>query len=142
MIVALMFCPNCGNELSDLEANFCPYCGYAQNEHVNDRLLCDQSTAPAVVKKKDGGLALIMSMFIPGIGQMYAGRIKRGICLLLIMLALGAMYLISLDTMWYSPGKTDVAILAILTINVLIWIYGMYDAYAIAKEHNSSLVRM
>jgi TM2 domain-containing membrane protein YozV len=60
-------------------------------------------------KKKNPGLAAVASLIIPGLGQIWLGRIGRGLQILLLF--------------WlFVP-----------------WLYGIYDAYNIAKKYNSDL---
>ncbi|AAB99536.1 hypothetical protein MJ_1516 [Methanocaldococcus jannaschii DSM 2661] len=60
-------------------------------------------------KKKSVGIAVLLSFIIPGAGQMYLGRVGKGIILLL--------------TCWL----------------IIPWIYSIYDAYKSAKDYNAQL---
>jgi len=60
-------------------------------------------------KKKSIGIAVLLSAIIPGAGQMYLGRVGKGIIILL--------------TCWL----------------IIPWIYGIYDAYKSAKDYNARL---
>ena len=60
-------------------------------------------------KKKSGGIALLLSLIIPGAGQMYLGKVGMGIILFF--------------TFWL----------------ILPWIYSIYDAYKSAKDNNAQL---
>ncbi|NPA62819.1 MAG: TM2 domain-containing protein [Methanococci archaeon] len=60
-------------------------------------------------KKKSVGIAVLLSFFIPGAGQMYLGKVGKGIILLL--------------TCWL----------------IIPWIYSIYDAYKSAKDYNAQL---
>jgi TM2 domain-containing membrane protein YozV len=66
--------------------------------------------------KKSESLALILSFLLPGLGQIYLGRIGRGLGFLI-----GAI------------------VLALLTFGIggfIIWIWSIIDAYNLAKKHN------
>lgn len=66
-------------------------------------------------------LAAILSFFIPGLGQAYAGDIKRGIFVFLAaMIFLVAIYLFFKDAIYYI-------------VDILISIYAAYDAYDLIK---------
>ena len=66
-------------------------------------------------------LAAILSFFIPGLGQAYAGDIKRGIFVFLVaMIFLVAIYLFFKDAIYYI-------------VDILISIYAAYDAYDLVK---------
>lgn len=66
-------------------------------------------------------LAAILSFFIPGLGQAYAGEIKKGIVYLIIAtLTALIVYWVFVDWFYYS-------------VDILISIYIAYDAYLITK---------
>jgi len=64
-------------------------------------------------------LAAILSFLFPGIGQIYAGAMQKGIIFFVIFLILAAL---SLLVIWY-----------IEIIWLLFAIYAAYDAYTLAK---------
>ncbi len=66
-------------------------------------------------------LALIISFFLPGIGTVYAGNIIKGIIIFIVAVILGALATIFL-----------LGIIAYI-LYVIVWLYGMYDAYTTAS---------
>ncbi|WP_048197420.1 TM2 domain-containing protein [Methanocaldococcus sp. FS406-22] len=60
-------------------------------------------------KKKSVGIAVLLSLVIPGAGQMYLGKVGKGIIILL--------------TFWL----------------IIPYLYGIYDAYKSAKDYNAQL---
>ena len=66
-------------------------------------------------------LALIISFFLPGIGTVYAGNIMKGIIIFIVALILGVL-----------AGIFLLGIIAYI-LYVIVWLYGMYDAYFTAK---------
>ncbi len=58
------FCSECGEKISD-KANACPKCGATQLGADSER--------------KSRTVAVILSVFIPGTGQMYAGEFGKGL---------------------------------------------------------------
>ncbi len=66
-------------------------------------------------------LALIISFFLPGIGTVYAGNIMKGIIIFIAAVILGALATIFL-----------LGIIAYI-LYVIVWLYGMYDAYTTAS---------
>jgi TM2 domain-containing membrane protein YozV len=66
-------------------------------------------------------LALVISIFLPGIGSVYAGKTMMGILIFIVYVILVALY--------YMLGLN--IIFSILAL--LVWIYGLYDAYTTAK---------
>lgn len=69
----------------------------------------NQRTLYYMQKKKNEGVMAAASFIIPGLGQLLMGRIGRGIIILLLC--------------WL----------------ILPWLYGIYDAYNIAKKYNAEL---
>lgn len=65
-------------------------------------------------------LAVVISFFLPGIGSVYAGKTMMGIVIFIVAVILFASV--------YFLG----AIAYVLYI--IVWIYGMYDAYTTAKS--------
>ncbi len=66
-------------------------------------------------------LALVLSLFVAGLGQIYAGRIFRGLALAALDFATGYAYM-----------RMDSA--AALVVNLLVSFYAAVDAYRCAKE--------
>lgn len=62
------YCSECGKKISD-KAQMCPNCGAAQ-------------AGAEVTEKKSRVVALLLSIFIPGTGQMYAGEFGKGLLIL------------------------------------------------------------
>ena len=67
-------------------------------------------------------LAAILSFLIPGLGQAYAGNLKRGIIFFVIALVLGIIIV-------YVLGSASWAYI----ISLLYAIYAAYDAYTIPE---------
>ncbi|MDV0447611.1 hypothetical protein MsAg5_15200 [Methanosarcinaceae archaeon Ag5] len=77
------------------------------------------STVPPKKSDKIPFLSLILSFFWTGLGQLYNGQFWRGIAFM-ILVPIGTLFLI-------VPG-------------LIIWIYGMYDAYTQAEKMNKGEV--
>lgn len=66
-------------------------------------------------------LAVIISIFLPGIGSVYAGKTMMGIAIFVIYLIILAIYyLLAMNFILWI-------------IALIVWIYGLYDAYTTAK---------
>ena len=81
--MALIYCPECRKEASD-RARACPHCGYPFALH-HEPVTLPRSWNP--------GIAAVLSLLIPGAGQMYKGQVERGIVWLLCV-ALGYSVLV------------------------------------------------
>lgn len=130
--MAQNYCSNCGEKLKEF-AIVCSSCGTPtkeqqrqqnknepnQEEKKNDT---EKVNAEKVYRKntnneqiKSPFIALILSFFIIGLGQVYNGRFWKGVGFLIAM-PIGLLFLI-------IPG-------------ILIWIWGLYDAYTDAEKIN------
>jgi TM2 domain-containing membrane protein YozV len=66
-------------------------------------------------------LAVIISIFLPGIGSVYAGKVMMGIVIFVIYLILAAIYYM----LWMNW--------IMWIVLLIVWVYGLYDAYTTAK---------
>jgi len=122
-----MYCSNCGNQLPD-GASFCPGCGTPLGEPKKETKTTasfDRASASIIVNKKSEGLAIILSLIITGLGEMYVGQVGKGIMLLIVQVLLWV-----LTMMFLFP----------FIIAIAVWIYSMYDAYTLAKYYNNYLL--
>lgn len=82
-----------------------------------------QAAALAILGKKSAGLAAVLSILLVGAGQMYCGRVGRGLAFL------GA-YVLS--------GVLVVIYVGVLLLPV-VFIWALVDAVALANRHNAEL---
>ena len=134
------YCPDCGKETGiktcpkcmqkSVNKNYCPGCGYRLNENVKICSHCgNQIDANAQVYASCGArvlhkspiIALALSLVFPGLGQFYNTQNPKGITLFL-------GYIVS----WILS-----LILIGFVLALLIWVYGMYDAYSSANAINN-----
>ena len=113
----MKYCPNCGKALANETSNFCDNCG-AKINNVNPPQQKEivQPVAQPVTEEKSPVLAAVCSFFIPGLGQVYDGQMARGFAIFFGTL-IGLFLLI-------LPG-------------MLVWLFGIYDAYSTAKKMNN-----
>lgn len=101
------FCANCGNEINE-KAEICPKCGVRVKQ------------VPVYREMKSSGIAVILSFFIPGLGQIYNGQIGKGILFIIIGFILALSMIVLIGFLLYP----------------IFWIYNMYDAYKTAERIN------
>ena len=75
----------------------------------------------AVVGEKNPVFALVLSLIFPGLGQFYNNQNKKGIILIIA-------FLVSWVLMFILIG---------FILILIVWIFGMYDAYSTAKALNN-----
>lgn len=111
------FCPECGEELEG-SPRFCPSCG-AELRGGGGGRVGGAGVVQVTVGTKSPGLAAVLSFLISGLGQIYVGRIGRGIAILLggIVIAAISFFLLFIPMIIY-------------------WIWNIYDAYKLAKQYN------
>jgi TM2 domain-containing membrane protein YozV len=95
----------------------CPECGAGLPDELAEKCpLCGALTAK---EEKSPGIAALLSFIFAGSGQIYNGEMVKGILLLL---------------------GTLIGVLIYVVPGVIIWIYGIYDAYATSKKMNEGTI--
>jgi len=140
--MASNFCSNCGEPIAGPDANICTNCGKslrtAQTEPTSNGNYYNTAddrrqsyngvsnyggaayneaprTQPVIVKSKSPILALILSFLWVGLGQLYNGKLVKGI-LLQLGVIIGSCFFV-------LPG-------------LIVWVYGLWDAYKDAEKMN------
>jgi TM2 domain-containing membrane protein YozV len=108
-----------------------------------------------VRREKSEGVAAILSFIWGGVGQIYAGRIGRGLGIIatyVILVVAGTVSILSSQTLKYShsdywydyyyytyegPMLTVGLLLLVICFVFLIW--NVFDAYKLAKQYNATL---
>ena len=111
------YCSNCGNALEG-NALFCANCGNqseVKNESFKEKM---EYETDKLMKNKDPFIAAILSVVLPGLGQVYNGDFKKG---LIIQICFIFSFIFS-------------GIFFLLLIPLGIWLFGIYDAYTEAEK--------
>jgi len=89
--MAIIKCLECGAEVSD-KAEKCPKCAYP----ISGRPVADNDQTTKLTNKKlwNPGIAAVLSLVIPGAGQIYRGKLGRGFLWLAIVLIGYALFII------------------------------------------------
>lgn len=110
------YCPSCGREI-DVQAEYCPYCGTRVGH---------SPTPIPPPKTKSEALAVILSVLLPGLGQVYNGQITKGILVIILAVILGILF-----------GLFCLTAIA----SMALWFWSIFDAYDTARRINQGLIR-
>ena len=87
--MALIGCPECGTEISDKSIS-CVKCGFPIAQPIKTTSLIPNKTEKIPIKiypikpQKNSGLAAVLSLIIPGLGQIYNGEIGLGLFMMVM----------------------------------------------------------
>jgi TM2 domain-containing membrane protein YozV len=121
-------CPNCGAEVHYGTWYTCPKCGAKLIDSPSPKDSPPSQPQKSPVGKKSPWLAAVLSFIFPGLGQLYNKQIPKGIGLVLISL-LSSMFIVVLSPLGIS--------LVGYLLYVILWLYGMYDAYHTSEKINT-----
>lgn len=135
-----MYCSNCGKQVADTD-RFCPSCG---SRILSVDSIQGQAYHPpiAAMPLKDTALALILSLIIPGIGQVYCGKVARGITILIVSILLVPILYLGYAILFVETESDMVLLTGLLVacvVSLAFWIWNIVDAYNTAKEYNTYL---
>jgi len=86
-------------------------------------------------------MALLMSLVLPGFGQLYNGEVNRAIWWFLIYFALGVPGL-AVVALYMPSGLMLAALVLTLVAIVSLWVYGMVDAWRSAQRQPDYVPRV
>jgi len=78
-----------------------------------------------IKERKSSGIAAVLSFLIPGLGQIYNGRIGKG---LLLIIGLPILLVIGIFTIFIVIG------VVFIILYIALWIWQIYDAYKTAES--------
>lgn len=91
----------------------CPECGAGLPDELAEK--CPLCGALTIRKQKSPGIAALLSLVFAGSGQLYNAELVKGILVL---------------------AGTLLGLLVFVIPGVIVWIYGIYDAYHTTKKMN------
>lgn len=121
IVVVYMYCSKCGKEIAD-NATRCQYCS-------NRTLVLHESLRMTTVKTKSPGVAATLSFFIPGLGQIYNGKILSGFAVLFLtpIITFFSILMVFNHFMW-------------IFLPLIWWIYFVAEAYRYAQKVNDEVM--
>jgi len=103
------FCSKCGNKMDGT--------GVAQGPY--------QQTQQVIYRpEKSENVAAVLSLFLLGVGNMYVGKVGRGVGILVLGIV------ISMVAWFFLIGEIVI---------IIYWIWNVYDAHKSAQEYNTYL---
>ncbi len=139
-----MYCSNCGKEM-DPDSKFFSECGASVDGSERDARRGSYSTydASVMVNRKSEGVALVLSIILPGLGHVYADRTKDGLSFLMLQVVL---YIISFLILIGMMGSGEYFIFGMVPLSILgiiefvVMIYAVIRSNELVKEYNRGLV--
>jgi len=120
------FCDRCGAPLAGGYQSYGP--GYQSAPYGYQR------------DEKEAILAVILSVIVPGVGQMYCGKVGRGIGILVLISLLSLVSLVPLffmmDLMVFNFAGFFALNVVVSIIVFIVYIWQIYDAYRCADDFN------
>ena len=154
-----MFCRNCGKELIG-SPEICPNCGARPMRGNSFCSNCGAPTTPLtemcvkcgarVVGREEAGLrevkgnksvgaatclAIFVGLFLMGFGQIYAGRVGKGLAFLFAGLILDIVATLLILSWFFLVGGILVSI-----VSFAIWLWQIFDARESVREYNQKFV--
>ena len=151
----MMVCPNCGRTVPDGTMLFCPSCGYSFTQQPNQPYAPNpygpQPYGYRGYQRKSVAIAVILSFFFAGLGQLYVDKLKRGVSFIVTFIVLSIVSTVITTVIANSIDYSDVsslnslfsnpAFLIITLVSLGFWLYNIYDAYRLAVKYNEASMR-
>lgn len=111
-----VYCRDCGAIINE-RAEICPECGVRQQNPP-------KSSVDSLIEELTGGgnpfVAAVLSVLLPGLGQLYNRELQKGIAVLIAgLVALASM-----------------AVLVGFILYPAVWLYAVWDAYVVAERQS------
>jgi TM2 domain-containing membrane protein YozV len=101
-------------------------------------------------QRKDPALAGVLSFLLFGLGQIYNGKVRRGVTILIseIILLILSIVILSFGLAWVSENQQELGRAGIFAIIIgalsflsyfIVWIWNIFDAVNGAKKINESI---
>ena len=133
-----MYCSGCGNKLYDDQA-FCDKCGRQAGGSGG------QQQRTVYIEEKSAGIAALLSFLWAGAGQLYAGKIVRGIIMLLVYIfaQIGGYFvffflLVEIDSFESLNAFLAATVIFMICLTAF-WIWNIFDAYKLVKQYNEHM---
>ncbi|MDR0508712.1 MAG: hypothetical protein LBG63_02650 [Candidatus Methanoplasma sp.] len=91
--------------------------------------------------EKSTGIAALLSILWAGLGQIYVGRIGRGLALMLIhlMVVISSAFVAFAGLLFGGLGGAVGGGFMVFVLLAVLWAWNIFDAYKQANKYNDSL---
>ena len=119
---------------------FCVKCGTGADS-TGTGIVQGSAQVVFYFRDKSPGIAAILSLLWVGLGQVYVGKVARGLLLMLAVILLSLPSTLILFAGVYMndfDAVTAALIVAIVLIAtyIAVWVWNIFDAYKLANEYN------
>lgn len=129
-----MYCPNCGKAAEEGD-RFCRFCSFRFEEFhdegpqgPDDQWIDDSVRNATTLQTKSTGLAMFLSIILPGIGANYIDSESKGLGVFFVSLILWVVGFLVIQLMLVVPF-----------INFALWIYGIVLTSHAIDDYKASL---
>ena len=138
----MTYCSRCGN-LAKEGAQFCDRCGAALSGGQQPYGQPTTFSYTYYPERKDPLIAVILSILLPGVGQMYVGRVGRGLMILitLSLLSLAPAQFLFTIVSFSSFGLFWTMGIVLTIVSLVLYIWQILDAYRLAEDRNRQAPR-
>lgn len=102
-------------------------------------LLTPTPSWPPPPREKKPGLAFLLSLLLPGLGQFYCGKIKRGVWTLVFSLLSGAGVVFLLASLESGSNEADILWGTVFRAFLVLYAFAFLDAYFTASEISAGI---
>lgn len=99
---------------------------------MNDKV---KETTPNVIKPRNGFIAFLLSLLLPGLGQVYNGQFKKGAILFGLLFLSPIIYGLTIDSISFY------LLFSFVTIEILLRLYSSIDAVIYARRQKKYVLK-
>lgn len=143
----MLHCPHCRNGVDDTanlagQIVYCPFCRGQFQMPVPQAIVSQANlpTQPPIERERgpqnSPGLAAVLSFFYCGLGQIYNGDFGKALLFFLLYVSCYAASIVSVMSPRLLPYSSFPAYLVLVPVAVMIWLYGILDAFQGAEKYN------
>ncbi len=97
--------------------------------------------------RKSLSIAFVLSFLVPGVGQLYLGKVPRGIVYIVTLVALSVVsFFLTMnvdvnDVASINRVVTDPLFIGLTLASLGVWAFSLYDTYRLVQKYNDASMR-